>query len=70
MSGTPADQPVIEITVNTDGSTNVRTSGFAGSSCREATAFLEKALGIVTDERLTSEFYQLESEPVRQRESA
>ena len=47
----------IEITVAPDGSTRVETKGFAGASCRQASAFVEQALGQRTDEQLTSEFY-------------
>ena len=35
----------IVINVATDGSTEVRTEGFSGSSCRQASEFLERALG-------------------------
>ena len=47
----------IEITVSPDGKTTVQTKGFAGSSCRDATRLLERALGEVSEERLTPEFY-------------
>lgn len=47
----------IEITVAPDGSTRVETKGFAGASCRQASAFVEQALGQRTGEQLTSEFY-------------
>ena len=36
----------IEITVRPDGSTSIKTTGFTGSSCREATRELERALGM------------------------
>lgn len=49
---------VIEITVNPKGETTVRTRGFAGSECREASKFVEQALGQQTAEQLTAEFYQ------------
>jgi hypothetical protein len=48
---------IIEIVVKPDGNTTVQTKGFAGSSCREATRFLEKALGQVAGEQLTAEFH-------------
>ena len=38
----------IEIIVSPTGETNVQTKGFAGSSCRDASAFLEKALSSAT----------------------
>ncbi|MGO8683144.1 MAG: DUF2997 domain-containing protein [Thermoleophilia bacterium] len=51
----------IEITVNTKGETTVTTKGFVGSSCREASKFVEEALGQRLDERLTVEFHQVQS---------
>ena len=36
---------VIEITVDPKGETTVQTKGFAGSECREASRFVEQALG-------------------------
>jgi hypothetical protein len=47
----------IEITVDRDGRATVETKGFAGASCREASRFVEEALGARTSERLTAEFY-------------
>ena len=49
---------VIEITVNPKGETTVQTRGFAGSECREASKFVEQALGQKTAETLTAEFHQ------------
>ena len=49
---------VIEIIVAHDGSTRVETRGFEGSSCREASRFVEDALGRRTGELLTAEFHQ------------
>ena len=48
----------IEITVSPKGETAVTTKGFAGSSCREASKFIEQALGQRTSETLTAEFHQ------------
>lgn len=48
----------IEITIAPDGQTKVETKGFAGASCREASQFIEKALGKATGEQLTPEFFQ------------
>ena len=47
----------IEITISPTGKTQIETKGFAGSSCQEATRLLEQALGRVTNEQLTPEFY-------------
>ncbi|WP_417393201.1 DUF2997 domain-containing protein [Gimesia sp.] len=48
----------IEITVATDGQTRVETRGFSGAGCREASRFIETALGKRTEEQLTAEFHQ------------
>lgn len=47
----------IEITVSPTGQTAIETKGFEGSSCRQASEFLSKALGQQKSEQLTSEFY-------------
>jgi hypothetical protein len=49
---------IIEITVGPAGATRVETRGFTGGECREASRFLEQALGARTAETLTAEFYQ------------
>ncbi|MCY2993233.1 MAG: DUF2997 domain-containing protein [Planctomycetota bacterium] len=51
----------IEIIVSPKGETTVTTKGFAGSSCREASKFIEQALGQQTGERLTAEFHQTQT---------
>ncbi len=56
MTSTPTEKR-IEITVSPQGTTSIKTSGFAGGSCREATRELERALGVAASETLTSEFY-------------
>lgn len=48
----------IEIIVSPKGEATVTTKGFAGSSCREASKFVEQALGQRTGERLTADFHQ------------
>ena len=48
---------IIEIIISPAGQANVQTKGFAGSSCQEASRFIEQALGQRTEERLTAEFY-------------
>jgi hypothetical protein len=47
----------IEITVSPEGTTNIKTSGFTGSSCRDATRDLEKALGVPGMEHLLPEYF-------------
>jgi hypothetical protein len=51
----------IEIIVTREGKTSVQTKGFSGASCREASRFIEQALGKVAEDKLTAEFYQTES---------
>ena len=58
----------IEIIVSPNGETQVETKGFSGSECREASRFLEQALGQQTHEQLTSEFYTTQSQQQQQRE--
>jgi len=48
----------IVITVSPQGETQLETTGFAGSECKEASQFLESALGTSTGERLTAEYHQ------------
>jgi hypothetical protein len=47
----------IEITVSPEGSVTMKTNGFSGSSCRDATRELERALGISNRETLLPEFH-------------
>ena len=47
----------IEITVSPSGATSIKTTGFTGSSCKDATRDLERALGVAGRESLLPEFY-------------
>jgi hypothetical protein len=47
----------IEITVSPEGATSIKTSGFTGSSCRDATRDLERALGMAGREHLLPEYF-------------
>ena len=47
----------IEITVSPEGATSIKTSGFSGGSCNDATRELERALGLAGKESLLPEFY-------------
>ncbi len=49
---------IIEVTVDSKGQTRVETRGFTGSECRDASRFIEQALGQRTGEKLTAEFHQ------------
>ena len=55
MSITPQ---TIEVLISPTGEATVQTKGFAGPGCREASRFVERALGEPTAEHLTAEFYQ------------
>ena len=48
----------IVITVGPQGQAKVETKGFAGGACREASRFVEQALGTRTAEALTAEYHQ------------
>ena len=48
----------IEIIISTDGQSRIETRGFTGSHCRDASRFLEGALGKVSSEQLTAEYHQ------------
>jgi hypothetical protein len=48
----------IEITVGPQGETKVETKGFTGGACREASRFVEQALGTHLGEQVTAEFHQ------------
>lgn len=47
----------IEIIVSPTGESRLETRGFQGSECREASRFLEAALGQQTSETLTADFH-------------
>ena len=48
----------IEVIVKPDGTTRVETRGFSGVVCRDASQFLEVALGRQMTETFTAEYYQ------------
>jgi len=47
----------IEIIITPTGETTVQTKGFSGQTCRDASLFIERALGDKTAEKLTAEFH-------------
>ena len=59
---------IIEIIVSPKGEATVTTRGFTGSSCRDASKFVEQALGQRTEERLTAEFHHVPSVEQEQRQ--
>ncbi len=59
----------IEITVATDGNTTVETKGFSGAACREASQWIERALGNRVSEQLTSDFHAATETGIQHRQS-
>ena len=58
----------IEITVSPEGATSIKTSGFTGSSCKDATRDLERALGVAGREHLQPEYFNRASTDERLRQ--
>ena len=50
-------EKTIQITVTPEGSVSMKTTGFTGSSCRDATRELERALGMSGRESLLPEYF-------------
>ena len=50
-------QKRIEIVVNPKGAVSIKTTGFTGSSCKDATRDLEQALGVAGRETLQPEYF-------------
>ena len=63
-------QKIIEVIVLPTGETKIETKGFTGSSCRDASQFMEEALGQRTSEQLTAEFHQTQANQQIAREGA
>ena len=51
----------IRVIVGQKDETKVETRGFSGGECREASRFLEQALGQPVSEQLTAEYYQTQA---------
>jgi len=51
----------IEVIVSPKGETKIETKGFVGGECRQASRFMEEALGLRASEKLTAEFYSQQS---------
>jgi hypothetical protein len=60
----------IEITVDPQGQALVETKGFSGPSCREASRFLERALGRVAADSPTAEQLEQAASEERLRQSS
>jgi hypothetical protein len=59
----------IELVVAPNGETKLQTKGFTGDSCREASAFLEAALGAKQSDQPTAEAFTAASETALQHSS-
>jgi hypothetical protein len=57
----------IEIIVTPTGKTSIQTIGFVGPACREASEYLENALGARVSEQKTVEFHQSQAVEQSQR---
>lgn len=58
----------IEITISPTGESRIESQGFSGSRCREASRLIEQALGRITSERLTAEYYAESTTEDRERQ--
>jgi hypothetical protein len=47
----------LEFIIYPDGRVKETVTGIVGSSCQEVTAAIEKQLGVVVDQKQTSEYY-------------
>ena len=50
----------ITVTISPDASVRVETTGFVGKACKDATAALESALGVVSSDASKPEYHQQE----------
>ena len=59
---------IIRLIVSPMGEARIETKRFSGPECREASKFLEQALGTITGETLTAEFHrdQAVDQPLQQ----
>jgi len=53
----------VTVEIDHTGAVIVKTEGFAGATCKQATAALESALGTVTRDERTPEFYRQATHP-------
>lgn len=58
----------LEFIIQPDGDVQIRTIGIKGQECLEEVRPIQQALGVVKEQRLTSEYY--EEQPVETHERA
>lgn len=54
-----------KIITSKDGKFSIKTEGFSGSACKDATKNLERILGVVSSDESTSEMYDGVQEQTR-----
>jgi hypothetical protein len=57
----------IEVVISPNGQTRIETRGYSGESCRDASRFLEEALGLRTAETSTAEAHQIAQQAAQQK---
>ena len=65
-----SNQPCIILLVSPDGQTQLRTEGFSGSACLQASGQLERALGLAGQRQHTAEYYQAQASTGHQQQAA
>jgi hypothetical protein len=60
-------QPEITVEFDDNGEPIISVNGIKGVSCKDASAFLEKGLGIKTSDTKTKEYYEKIVDKTRQR---
>jgi hypothetical protein len=63
-----SQEKTIEVTVSPTGAITVEAEGYSGSSCEEATRFLEEALGLPGQRVRKGEFYRRETRNTNQQQ--
>ena len=61
MSSQKKQKKTIEVSVSPAGAISIEAEGYTGSSCEEATRFLEEALGLPGQRVRKGEFYRRET---------
>ena len=66
MSARRRNQKTIEVSVSPAGEISIEAEGYTGSSCEEATRFLEEALGLPGKRKRKAELYRRRTENTNQ----
>ena len=56
----------IEVVISPSGQTHIETRGYTGNACRDASRFLEEALGLRIADTATAEAHLVQHEAARQ----